>query len=301
MARSSKKKSKGLGKTFIMVFLILLVVFTALIFVIDKFGFGIPNRIAGGDGPLSNLYRDSDRVNVLLLGDTMQGLTDTIMIGSYDIKNQHVDIISVPRDTYYPRSDFPGAALSKINAVYKTEGVIGAADAVSNVTANIPIHAYTVIDEDGIKEIVDSMGGVPMDVPFDMKYTDKKTNLYIDLKEGEQILDGDKAVQFIRYRKGYKQGDIGRVEAQQQFMNNAFKQAIGWRLPKVSMTVVKNVDTDITVGTTLRLGIKGIFLNKEDLQTHTLPGDSSYQNGASYWIVNPDDTEAMVREIYSNQ
>ena len=299
MAERKRKKSNGLGKTFIMVFVIMIVVFTAMIFAIDRFGFGIPNPIAGGDGSLSDIYRDSDRVNVLLLGDTMQGLTDTIMIGSYDIKNQHVDVISVPRDTYYPREDHPGAALSKINAVYKTEDIIGAAGAVSDVTADIPIHAYSVIDEEGIRAIVDSMGGVPMDVPFDMKYTDKKTNLYIDLKEGEQVLDGDKAVQFIRYRKGYKQGDIGRVEAQQQFMNNAFKQAIGWHLPKVAMTVVKNVDTDISVGTTLRLGIKGIFLKKEDMETYTLPGDSSYKNGASYWIVDEKATEEMVREIYS--
>lgn len=298
MARKKQKKSNGIGKTFIMVFLIMVIAFTAIIFAIDKFGIGIPNPIAGGEGPLSDLYRDSDRVNVLLLGDTMQGLTDTIMIGSYDLKNQHVDIISVPRDTYYPRDDYPGAAFAKINSVYETEGIEGAAEAVSNVVAGIPIHSYVIIDENDIREIVDSMGGVPMDVPFDMKYTDKNTDLYIDLKKGEQVLDGDQAVQFIRYRKGYKTGDYGRVEAQQQFMSNAFEKALGWHLPKVAMTVVNNVDTSLTAGNAARFGVKGIFLKKDDMATHILPGDASYKNGASYFFCDEDKTEEMVREIY---
>ena len=301
MARKKKKKSNGIGKTFIMVFLIMILACTAIIFAIDRFGLGIPNPIAGGDGPLSDLYRDSERVNVLLLGDTMQGLTDTIMVGSYDMKNQHVDIISVPRDTYYPRDDYPGAALSKINSVYKTEGIEGASEAVSDVIANIPLHAYAIIDENAIREIVDSMGGVPMNVPFDMKYTDKKTDLYIDLKKGQQTLNGDQAVQFIRYRKGYKTGDLGRVEAQQEFMSNAFEKAIGWHLPKVAVTVVNNVDTDLTAGTAVRVGIKGVFLDRKDLETKTLPGDSSYKNGASYFIVDEDKTEDMIRQIYSSE
>ena len=299
MARKQKKKKSGLGKTFVMVFLIMIIAFMAIIFAIDKFGLGIPNPIAGGDGPLSDLYRDSERVNVLLLGDTMQGLTDTIMVGSYDLKNQHVDLVSVPRDTYYPRDDYPGAALAKINSVYKTEKINGALSAISDVLADMPIHAYAIIDEDDIRKIVDSMGGVPMDVPFDMKYTDKNTNLYIDLKKGEQVLDGDQAVQFIRYRKGYKTGDYGRVEAQQQFMSNAFEQVIGWHLPKVAMTVVENVETSLTAGNAFRFGAKGIFLKKEDMKTHILPGDSGYENGASYFFVDEAATEEMIRDIYS--
>lgn len=138
-----------------------------------------------------------------------------------------------------------------------------------------------------------------MDVPFDMKYTDKNTNLYIDLKKGEQVLDGDQAVQFIRYRKGYKTGDYGRVEAQQQFMSNAFEQVIGWHLPKVAMTVVENVETSLTAGNAFRFGAKGIFLKKEDMKTHILPGDSGYENGASYFFVDEAATEEMIRDIYS--
>lgn len=138
-----------------------------------------------------------------------------------------------------------------------------------------------------------------MDVPFRMKYTDKKTDLYIDLKKGEQVLDGDQAVQFIRFRSGYKTGDYGRVEAQQQFMSNAFEQALGWHLPKVALTVVENVETSLTAGNAVRFGIKGIFLKKEDMKTHILPGEASYKNGASYFIVDEDETEDMIRDIYS--
>lgn len=297
--KRKKKKSNGLGKTFIMVFLIMIIAFTAIIFAIDKFGLGIPNPIAGGDGPLSDLYRDSDRVNVLLLGDTVEGLTDTIMVGSYDLKNQHVDIISVPRDTYYPREDYPGAALAKINSVKKTEGIEGTIDAVSDVLVNMPIHCYAMVGDDDIVKIVDAMGGVPMDVPMDMKYTDKGAGLYIDLKKGEQVLDGEQAVQFLRFRSGYKTGDYGRVEAQQQFMSNALDQAMGWKLPKTALTVIENVDTNMTAGNAVRLGIKGIFLEKDGLEKHILPGEAEYRNGASYFIHDADETEDLVRTIYS--
>ena len=299
MASNKTRKNKGFGKNFLMVFLIMIISCTAIIFAIDRFGIGIPNPISGGDGPLSDLYRDSERVNVLLLGDTMIGLTDTIMIGSYDMKNQHVDIISVPRDTYYPREDYPGAALAKINSVYKTEGIEGAANAISDVVADIPIHAYAIIDEEAIKNIVDSMDGVPMKIPFNMKYYDKNTDLRIDLKKGEQVLDGDKAIQFIRYREGYKTGDEGRMEAQQKFMSNAFEKALGWHLPKVANTVINNVDTDLQMATAVRLGIKGIFLDRKDLKTTTLPGESEYTNRAWYYMADDTEIEKMVRELYS--
>ena len=97
---------------------------------------------------------------------------------------------------------------------------------MSDLLLGMPIHYYAMVDYDGVSTIVDSMGGIPMDIPFRMRYNDPydKPPLHIDIPEGQQILDGEHAVQFLRYRHGYPEGDIGRVKAQQAFMKAAFKQ-----------------------------------------------------------------------------
>ncbi|MDR2156657.1 MAG: LCP family protein [Clostridiales Family XIII bacterium] len=304
--RQKRKKQKAFGRVFLPAFLILVIVFTLGLFAVDKYGlfglFGgdimkdIPT-IAGGDSEFAKKYKDSKRVNVLLLGHN-QELTDTIMLGSFDTELKRVDVISVPRDTYYERPDYPGAAYQKINSVYKTEGVEAMAAAVSEVLNGTPIHFYEIISDEGVAHIVDAMGGVTIDVPMDMHYTDESQNLYIDLKQGTQTLDGERAVQFLRFRKGYPTGDIGRVEAQQNFLKEAFKQSIGFGFPKVARTAVKEVETNMQLKMALRLAGKAVGMTTEDIATHTAPGEASTFNGASYYLVDAGRTAVLMDSIY---
>jgi LCP family protein required for cell wall assembly len=291
------------------------VVFTGGMFLVDKYGFfglfggdimdGL-EPIAGGDSDFAKKYKDSRRINVLVLGEN-QGLTDTIMLASFDTEIKRVDLISVPRDTYYERPDYPGAALQKINSVYKSEGskddpekgAVAMAKAVSDVLCGVPIHFYEVYSDDDIKEIVNAMDGVVIDVPMNMKYTDKKQNLYINLKKGKQRLNGDQAVQFLRYRKGYKTGDIGRMEAQQNFMKEAFKQSIGIGFPKVAKTVMDNVDSNMAGKMAVRIGTEAVGMKAKDMKTWMTPGSPKTMNKASYYIVDEAKTEAMMDEIFS--
>jgi LCP family protein required for cell wall assembly len=283
-------------------------------FLINKYGFFglfggdimdglVP--IAGGDSDFAKKYPDSKRINVLVLGQN-QGLTDTIMLASFDTKLKRVDLISVPRDTYYERSDYPGAALQKINSVYKSEGsnddpkvgAVAMAKAVSNVLGGVPIHFYEIYGDDDIKKIVDAMGGIEIDVPMDMKYTDKKQDLYINLKKGKQTLDGDQAVQFLRFRKGYATGDLGRVEAQQNFMKEAFKQSIGLGFPVVAKTVMDNVESNLAGSMAVRIGSAAVGMSTKDMKTWMTPGDARTENGASYYFVDETKTSKMMNKIY---
>jgi LCP family protein required for cell wall assembly len=311
MAKKIEKK-KSFGKIFVPVFLILLIVLTVGMFVIDKYGFfGLfggdimkdIKPIAGADSDFANKYKDSKRVNVLVLGQNNQ-LTDTIMLASFDTDVKRVDIISVPRDTYYPRPEYKGAAFQKINSVYETGGKteeergVAAAKAVSEVLAGVPIHFYAVIGDDDVAKIVDSMDGIEIDVPMNMKYTDKKQNLYIDLKKGKQVLNGDQAVQYLRFRKGYATGDLGRVNAQQVFMKEAFKQSIGIGFPKVARTVSKEVDSNLKTKMAVRIASEAIGMHTDDATTWTTPGAPKTMNKASYYIVDEDKTVKMMNEIY---
>lgn len=313
MSKEQIRKKSSFKKIFLPLFLILLVLFTAGVFAVEKYGFfGLfggdimkdLTPIAGGDSDFAKKYKDARRVNVLVLGQN-QGLTDTIMLASFDTEVKRVDIISVPRDTYYPRPEYKGAAYQKINSVYETGGEtseakgVAAAKAVSEVLAGVPIHFYAVLDDNAVAKIVDAMGGIEIDVPMDMKYTDKKQDLYIDLKKGRQVLDGDKAVQYLRYRKGYATGDLGRVEAQQEFMKEAFKQSIGFGLPKVARTVSKEVDSNLETKMAVRIASEAVGMSASDSKTWTTPGKPQTKNGASYYMVDKEKTVEMMNEIYS--
>ena len=94
--------------------------------------------IVGEDSPFFEAFQDKQRVNVLLLGIN-ENLTDTIMVASFDMKAKHVDVISVPRDTYYERPGYSKPAEKKINAAYKGSAV-NTAKAVSDVLLGMPLH-----------------------------------------------------------------------------------------------------------------------------------------------------------------
>ncbi|MDD4583950.1 MAG: LCP family protein [Eubacteriales bacterium] len=258
------------------------------------------------NSPFFEAFQDSERVNVLLLGIN-DGLSDTIMLGSYDMKNQHVDVISIPRDTYYDRPEANSPAARKINAIYRKGTAVGTAEAVSDILMGIPIHYYVVVSYDGIGKIVDSIGGVPVDVPFHMYYKDPtdKPPLYIDIPEGPTIIDSRNVEQYLRFRKGspgypsYPEGDIGRVKAQQNFVKSAFKESLGLGLPKVAKTVLKNVDSDLDLAIALKITKKAVGLSGSDIETYLTPGDPGTKNDASYWWVDSQGVEDMLKEIYS--
>ena len=314
---SRKRSGAGYLRNFIIFFAVGLLAATAILIPIRNWGkelednpiFGeVETRlidemepIAGTDSPFYEAFQEAERVNVLILG-VNSGLSDTIIVASYDMATQRVDLISIPRDTYYYREDKTGAAWFKINSIYGGKNVLNTAKAVSEVLLGMPLHYYAICDYDAVKNIVNAMGGVPMYVPQDMQYKDLSDNppLIIDIKKGQQVLDGEHAVQFLRFRSGYSNGDIGRVEAQQAFMKAAFKQMISFELPKIAKTITENVETDITWGMTLKVIGSAVGLSSENFYTHMMPNT---KQGEAPWYVYPDSEgiAALISEIYSVQ
>jgi LCP family protein required for cell wall assembly len=252
------------------------------------------------EGIFASEFKDSKRVNILLLGNTDEQLSDTIMLASFDPDTQRLDIISVPRDTYYEREGY-SASFLKMNAVFH-EGWYATAEAVHDVLQGIPINYYAVIDYKGIKKIVDAMDGVPMDVKQTMHYTSRRQNLYISIEKGEQVLDGDHAVQFLRYRKGYASGDVGRVEAQQQFLKNAAKKALKSNIAKVAKSIVDNVDSDVTLRAMLYVSSNVSGMSENSIRSFVTPGDYANIGGLSFWVRKPDaDIQSMLRLVYNGE
>jgi len=297
-------------KTFLIAFLIITIITTPALAAVTKVVDSNPggeeapvledvmDYLIAEDSPFFEAFTNTKRVNILLLG-VNQGLTDTIMLVSFDTQNKHVDIISIPRDTYYHRAGYNSDAEKKINAAYR-KNPVNTAKAVSEILMNIPINYYAVVDYKGIEKIVDTMGGVPMDIPFDMKYSDPydKPPLYINIPKGQQVLNGKKSVEFLRYRKGYIEGDIGRVKAQQQFMKNAFKQCLGFDLPRIATTVYENITSDIKLKTVLSLAGKAVGISSDDITTYMMPGNPD-PNPPYYVYPKTTQIAEMLTEIYS--
>lgn len=313
-----QNRKKRILKTFIVTYIVLIVLFSAGILIWEA----LNSNPGGDDAPILmeemrleylvneddefvKLHEKSSKVNILVLGIN-GNLTDTIMLASFDIDKKHADIISIPRDTYFERDGFNSPAERKVNAAFLGNPV-NTAKAVSKILEGIPINYYVIVNFSSIKEVVDIMGGVPMEIPFYMKYDDPYDTppLHIDIPEGKQILDGEKAVQVLRFRhsninsgyKSYSDADIGRIKAQQEFLVNAFKQSIGLDLPKIIKTVYKNVVSDMKLKTMLYYGEKVIGMTEDDISTYTLP--AKFETKPPYYVY-PDsiEIERMLKNIY---
>lgn len=233
-------------------------------------------------------------INTLLLG-VDEARSDTIIVVRYNRETNQAAMISIPRDT---KVNIPGYGYAKINAaVGKKEGTALAMKTVSNLL-DIPIHHYVKVDFEGVEEIVDIMGGIKVNVPRDMKYADPVQDLYIDIKKGEQVLKGEQALHFLRYRKGYIDQDLGRIKAQQEFAK-AFidKLTSPAMLPKaVSLinAMIKNTKTNLQqdeiAAYVMDLG-KG-KIDTGNIKMYTLPGE-----GGSYFLHDESKLQEIMTEM----
>ena len=248
------------------------------------------------------------KVNILLLGVDGEGVrADTIMVVSADNVNKSIKLLSIPRDT---RVTLNTGKRIKINSCLGFESresmMIGAIRAITGM----PIHHYCEIDFDGFIEIIDILGGVDYNVPYDMDYDDDIQNLHIHLKAGPQHLDGKDAHDFVRFRHNnksadvyapgeYQMGDIGRISAQQKFIKELFRQKMQ---PQYLLEIAdlldagyKYVKTDFSIPTALQLISIVKSTETTDVEAHILPGEGQYINNVSYYLYSPGDTRELIR------
>lgn len=226
--------------------------------------------------------------------------TDTMMLTKVDFETGKIDILSIPRDT---RTMVKGR-LDKINHAHSYGGVDLTLETVSDFL-DIDLDYYVKVNYEAVEEVVDKIGGVEIDVPKRMKYSDPTANppLYIDLDKGLQVLDGDKSLQYLRFRS-YQDGDVGRVAAQQIFVKEFVRQTFSLRnifkIPSIIKTYYDYVDTNIPMTTIL----KGTKFKKdsiaEDLTTNTIPGEGRTVNGVSYYIYEEEATKDLVEELFGD-
>ena len=159
-------------------------------------------------------------MHLLLLGcDRAARLTDSILLVRVAPESGNVRILQLPRDTYaaYTERDY-----KKLNGLYNTLGADGAAKWLETALG-VRIDHVAVYDLDCVRHAVDAVGGVEIDIPFPMFYSDPVQGLEINLPAGVTRLNGEMAEQFVRFRAGYADADLGRMDAQKRFLEAFFR------------------------------------------------------------------------------
>lgn len=258
---------------------------------------------------LLRLVRKSERVNFVVLG--LDGpRSDMMMFMSFDPESKRLDGISIPRDTYLVREGYNAADQKKINAAYGAHGAKGVKTVVSSLLFDIPVDYYVTITYKGVGAIVDSIGGVPVHIPKVMAYDDPYSDppLHIYFPAGDHVLKGSDSVKFLRYRQPNKgsgaldrNGDLGRIQAQQEFMKSAMKKILGPKLPNAVVTAFRHVKTDIDLQDAMKLATNAVGLKIDDINIRTLPGEAAYRNGGSYFFHDSKALKDLLIEIYSGE
>lgn len=279
-----KKKDK---KVILIMFSILLLV--VLIFLLKYFGIF----------PFSSDIMSYNRVNILIVGcDEIEnhGRADTIVLLSISPKTKDVLILSIPRDT---RVEIPGRGMDKINHAYAFGGEKLISKTVSSFL-DVPIHFYAVADFNGFVNIIDELGGIDIDVEKEMYYVDKAGGVEINLYPGKQILDGEKSLQYIRFRND-KLGDLGRIKRQQKLALAVIKKMMNFdsitKIPQISEEIKRYIETNIKVQDAIALAnlFKGV--NQEKFKVETIQSKPVYIEGVSYLEPNVEEVRKRVKSL----
>ena len=245
--------------------------------------------------PVNSDRKDGVYTFLIVGTDQVSSNTDTILVGALDTQNEKLNVVSIPRDTLVNVS----WAVKKINSVYSsTDGINGRMDELEDIMG-FRIDSYGVVNLEAFKKIVDTIGGVYYDVPVDMQYYDTTQDLDINIVAGNQWLDGEKALQVVRYRSGYADGDIGRINTQQDFLMAVAKQMLSiGNIPNLSALAqiyTEYVDTNLSTGNIVWYAKEFLKLDSEDITFQTLPGNYNDSiNGGSYVSIYVDEWIDMV-------
>jgi LCP family protein required for cell wall assembly len=158
--------------------------------------------------------------------------SDMILVVRVDFRHKQIGGISIPRDLLW---ELPGYRRAKINAFHSIGGNDLSKAAVEDVLG-IKIDRVMAINYEAFQEMVNLVGGVEIFVPKKMDYDDKAGGLFIHLKPGRQVLDGYKAMGFVRMR--HSDSDFKRQERQKDFLL-AFKDSVMRRPSMVNAVAAK--------------------------------------------------------------
>ena len=238
----------------------------------------------------SDLYRD-ERNNYR---------SDVLMLCTVDFNAKTAHLTSVPRDTYAAIYNTKGRY--KINAAFakggsaEGEGFLYAMETVSALLG-VPVMHYAGVNMEGLKALVDAIGGVYYDVDVEIRLNGRT------LTPGYQHLNGQQVLDYCRARKGLST-DVGRTDRQQRILFAIFEQLKAQRqlasFPKIYASLQDQILTSLNTEQIAALTVFALNLDTTRLYRHTLAGEyvDDVYNGASFYVLDHRALKALVEEVF---
>lgn len=286
---------------FLTLFILVILFFGSVIYFLVKSHIENPsdfiNELKSHDKNITFLLMGVDSLNKNKEESTR---SDTMMIANINLESGNVNIISVPRDTYAKIEGYKSK--QKLNHSYKYGGAELTLSTINNLLGT-NIKNYIKVNYDFVKAVVDTVGGIDVDVPIDMDYEDTWADppLIIHIKKGPQTLNGENAIGFLRFRHGYAMQDLDRVKAQQQFVS-AFMQKLKEpqtiiKAPLLFKAYDKYTESNIPFSKIVKIGLNVGKFSSDKIHTDTLPGEAGYKNKISYYFLNEKKTDELLKDI----
>ena len=241
---------------------------------------------------------EHDRVTrFLLMGcDRSTGLTDSILLVTVNATQNTASILQIPRDTY---AAYTEKSYKKLNGARNALGEKGFKTLLSEALG-VPIHYFVVLKLDFFRKVVDAIGGVEVDIPQDMTYDDPDQGLSIALKKGRKRLDGSMAEQFVRYRSGYVNADLGRLDAQKLFLRAFAKQCKELSpadVIQITAYALTGLQTDLGIADAICVMHTLLRCDPETVPMATLTGQAVQgDSGAWYYVLNREGACRLINE-----
>jgi len=251
--------------------------------------FRMQNIVAPGSRQIEKSFEHdklTGNINILAVGiDDVQGShrSDTIAVVAINIEDRFVKVLSLPRDL---RVQIEGHGWQKLNHAYAYGGIDLLGSTINNFLG-IPLHYHVIVNYQSFPKLVDLLGGVTIDVPKRLRYTDRAGGLHIDIPAGRQLLDGKTALEFVRFRHDAL-GDIGRIQRQQLFLreilNKIRQPETISTLPEIVEQATRFFQTEIQATQAIQLVNYLKDLEGSRFSFETMPGKAAMIDGISYWL-----------------
>lgn len=316
-AKKRKRKQSGSRGERVVVTLLSLLFLTVAVVATVKYVVRAPEPVTDGEDQQTQqdgTAEDSDAIqtisngrerkskycyNILLYGvDNDAGGSDTNMLMRFDAVNKTVDVVSLPRDTLMSNGH-------KLNSSYNNGGTEKLRSNIEDMLG-VPVDFYVSVDLKGFIALIDQIGGVDFDVPCDMDYDDPYQDLHIHFKAGLQKLNGQQAMEVVRFRHnndntGYGgRQDLGRIGTQQAFLKTVAQKLMKLEnVPAMAETFLKYVKTDLSLGNLMWLANQALSMGGMDaISFATLPGDGAgWYKGMSVYALDPEQVLEMTNSM----
>jgi len=244
-----------------------------------------------------------DRLNILAIGtDSVEakGRADTIFVLSISPKTKDTILFSIPRDM---RVMITGKGMDKINHAFAYGGIELLEETVENFMG-LSIHYNSIMDFEGFQYVIDALGGVRINVEKDMYYVDQAGSLKINLHSGQQVLDGEKALEYVRFRFD-PLGDLGRIQRQQKLVNAVIDQFMNFnsiiKIPNIVANLTEYIDTNMNSNEIISLAKIMKDIDRKRLWVETIQGEPQYIDGVSYLVADSHEVEKRVQYLIDNK